>query len=106
MRIRAIQAIACVVTVAALAGCGHSGKSSSTTTAATTTGSGATTSTTRQNSLVVQGFHVLAIVDFHEREYAIEPRSIGFQVPGYFGIRAINDGKIAHALSIDRKSVV
>jgi plastocyanin len=82
--------------VALLAGCGHGGGAKGT----TSTGTTGTTDT-----LVVEGFHVLAIVDFHETEYRIEPRSVGFQVPGYFGIRAVNDGTIPHALTVSGHGV-
>jgi plastocyanin len=83
------RAIACAAAAALLAGCGHDKGSSS----EATTGA-------KPNTLVVQGLHVLAIFDVHETEYELDPKTTGLLRTGYFGIKAINDGKIAHALAV------
>ncbi len=88
------RAIACVAAVVVLAGCGHSKGSSK-----------ETTTDAKRNTLVVQGFHVLAIIDVHETEYGLEPKTIGLLRTGYFGLNAINDGKVAHALAVSAPGV-
>jgi len=69
-----------------------------------------TTSTTTRTvgkspGTIVQGYHVLAVLKVHESEYKLRPRTIGLEVPGYFGLQAINDGKVPHALAVEGHGV-
>jgi hypothetical protein len=68
----------------ALAGCGGGGGGK------TTSGQGT----------VIQNTHVLRVIDVHETEYSLEPKLIHIQRFGYYGLKAINDGKIPHALAL------
>jgi plastocyanin len=91
MRGASDAAVFALAAAALLAGCGGGGKSTSTTTGAA--------------GAVIQGFHVLAVVDVHETEYKLDPRTIGFQRTGYFGLRAVNDGAVSHALAVSGPGV-
>jgi plastocyanin len=70
-----------------LAGCGGDGSSSSTTTAPTPT--------------IVGGFQVLKVIPVHETEFALTPARIKIDRFGYYGIKAVNDGTVAHALTVE-----
>jgi plastocyanin len=54
----------------------------------------------RKETNVVQGVHVAAVIPVHETEYRLQPSLIHIDRFGYYGLRAINDGKVAHALAI------
>ena len=51
--------------------------------------------------LVVQGVRVLEIVEVHETEWNLAPRSIRIERFGYYGLEGINDGSVTHALAIE-----
>ena len=53
------------------------------------------------STTVVQGIRVLKIIDVHETEYALSPKSIHIKRFGYYGIKAVNDGTAAHALAVE-----
>ncbi len=64
------------------------------------TSTAAPTTVTAPSGPVVNGVHVLAVVKVHETEFRIVPRTIGLNRIGYFGIKAVNDGKDPHALAV------
>ena len=82
---------------ALLAACGGGENATSSTTGAT--------ATTAAAGGVIKGFHVLAVVDVHETEYELRPATIGFERVGYFGLRAVNDGTVPHALAVSGPGV-
>ena len=69
-----------------LAGCGGGGD----TTAGTTTG-----------PIIVGGFQVLKVIPIHETEFALSPSTIKIDRFGYYGIKAVNDGTVTHALTVE-----
>jgi hypothetical protein len=85
-----------VAAAALLAGCGSGNGGNATS---------STTRTTEAAGAVIDGFHVLAVVDVHETEHGLHPSTIGFQRIGYFGFRAVNDGMIPHALAVSGPGV-
>ncbi len=83
---RRLQRVACTVSVAlVLAGCGG-GSTTSTTTAPTPT--------------IVGGFQVLKVIAVHETDFALSPSTIRIDRFGYYGIKAVNDGAVTHALTV------
>jgi hypothetical protein len=97
--IAVLRTAACVLDASELlAGCGGGGTTTSTAKSGTT--SGATSIESAPAGTVVEGTHVLAVVDVHETEFKLDPASIRFERFGYYGIRAINDGTVPHALAI------
>jgi hypothetical protein len=81
-------AVVAVGSSLALAGCGGGGGSTT-----------ATTSTSAQGT-VIQNTHVLRVIAVHETEYSLAPKLIHIQRFGYYGLKAINDGKVPHALAL------
>ena len=76
----------------ALAGCGGSESSS-------------TTGTTAPTPTIVGGFQVLKVIPIHETEFALSPSRIKIDRFGYYGIKAVNDGTVAHALTVEGHGV-
>lgn len=70
-----------------LAGCGSDGEQVTTTAGPTTV-----------RGITVEGFRVARLFRVHESEFSITPRKIHIERFGYYGIKAINDGSVAHAL--------
>jgi plastocyanin len=69
-----------------LAGCGGGGSNS--------------TSTSTKGPTIIDGFQVLKVIAVHETEYALAPSAIKIDRFGYYGIKAVNDGKVTHALTV------
>jgi plastocyanin len=74
-------AILAVAASLALAGCGG--------------GDGSDTGT------LVQDIHVVRVIDVHETDFALAPKRIRIERFGYYGLRAINDGEVPHALELE-----
>jgi hypothetical protein len=72
--------------VAALAGCGGGG------------GGKSNPGTTTEPATTVGGVRVAGVVVVHETEYKFRPSKILIPRLGYYAIKAVNDGKLAHAL--------
>ncbi len=92
MQLRAITSVLAVSAAFVLAGCGGSGDGGSDSSPTTTTSPPAT---------VVHGFQVLKVIQVHEDEYSLSPARIKIDRFGYYGIKTVNDGKVAHALKIE-----
>jgi len=75
-----IAALLVVATTLVLAGCGGGGSS--------------------DTGTVVDDIHVVRVIDVHETEFALDPKRIKIERFGYYGIRAINDGEVPHALEV------
>ena len=43
---------------------------------------------------------MLRVIDVHETEWKLEPSSIRIERFGYYGLRGVNDGTVAHALEL------
>jgi len=80
---RLIASLLVVCSVLALAGCGRGGGSQ------------------KLQGTYVEGYHVSGVFKVHETEYALRPSFIHVIRFGYYGIKAINDGNLAHALAIE-----
>jgi hypothetical protein len=85
---RIVTLVVVVGSTLALAGCGGGGGS-------TTGGSGT----------VVDNTHVLRVIDVHETEYKLTPSFVEIPRFGYYGLKAINDGKIPHALALQGRGL-
>ena len=89
----AVTSAACAFAAAVLlTGCNGDGGGGTTTAAPTTV--------TAPSGPVVNGVHVLAVVEIHETEFRLEPKTIGIERIGYFGIKAFNDGSTVHRLAV------
>jgi plastocyanin len=51
--------------------------------------------------LVVQNVRVARVIDVHETEFALSPTTIRIERFGFYGIKAINDGAVGHALELE-----
>jgi hypothetical protein len=78
----------CLLALAAvlLAGCGG--------------GSSHSHSTSTLSGTTVGGVRVAGVFDVHETEYKLSPSKILIPRLGYYAFKAINDGKVAHALKL------
>ena len=63
-------------------------------------GGGSGGSTTDTTAATVQGVRVLRVIDVHETEWKLTPSSIRIERFGYYGLRGVNDGTVAHALRL------
>src|SRR5215468_413207 len=52
------------------------------------------------NAPAVRGVRVLRVIDVHETEWKLTPASIRIERFGYYGLRGVNDGSVAHALAL------
>jgi plastocyanin len=50
---------------------------------------------------VVDDVRVAEIIDVHETDFRLTPKTIRIDRFGYYGLRAINDGDVPHALAIE-----
>jgi len=83
-----IRRLAYALSVAIVAaGCGDGSSSSS-------------TNPTTTAPIIVGGFQVLKVIPVHETEFALDPSTIQIDRFGYYGIKAINDGTVTHALTV------
>ena len=68
-----------------LAGCGGGGKSA----------------TSAEVGTTVSNVRVLKTIVIHETEYRLRPRTIRIGRIAYYGIKAVNDGTVTHALVLE-----
>lgn len=72
-----------------LAGCGGDDESAPTTTA------------TEEAGVTVEGVRVIKVIVVHESEYRLTPSTVKVDRLGYYGIKAVNEGRETHALELE-----